>query len=472
MVNHVYFGALENNKSGLFKTDGTTIGTVRVTDPNENIFVKEPTSSGTFVGWSGSNPFGAGEYPWSSNGTTAGTAGVNTFVQTLFPFNGEIFYAGHTFDEGFELWKMNTSGTAEMVKSIPGVDVANTITPSKFVAHSDGLLYFLGWANNATCALWKTNGTTAGTSKVKDMPYCTQLFSAGDHLFIFGPNSGSYTGNYKLWVSDGTNVGTSVIKDFNPAGYPTSSNYYTFNDRLFFALDDGINGNELWVSDGTTLGTQIVQNLNPGAASSDPNPLGHVDNTLYLSANDGITGPALYKLAANPTSIISGIPQYAISFVKDINTISDATSYFEKGIAFLGKFYFPAGDGITGPELWRTDGTAVGTELVGDLNPTDGSYPTRFCVLNNKLLFAAYTAELDYELYKYEDPEYVPCANASAFQGIASDILYEANSSIVSIQTIPNLPGYTIYKARAITLDPGFSTENGAKFITISQGCD
>ncbi len=40
MGNHVYFGALENNKSGLFKTDGTTVGTVSVTDPNENIFVK------------------------------------------------------------------------------------------------------------------------------------------------------------------------------------------------------------------------------------------------------------------------------------------------------------------------------------------------------------------------------------------------------------------------------------------------
>ncbi|MBK9936452.1 MAG: hypothetical protein IPP05_20625 [Cytophagaceae bacterium] len=473
MGNHVYFGALENNKSGLFKTDGTTVGTMRVTDPNENIFVKEPTSSGTLIGWSGPNPFDAGEYPWSSNGITSGTAGTNTFVQTLYPFNGEIFYSGSTFDEGFELWKINTAGTAEMVKNIPGVGVNNTISPSKFVAHSDGFLYFLGWANNAPCALWKTDGTTAGTSKVKDMPYCTQLFSAGSNLFIVGPNDPpNYYGSHKLWVSDGTNAGTVVIKDFNPAGFPVSSNYYTFNNHLFFSLDDEINGTELWVSNGTTLGTQMVQNLNPGAGSSFATPLGHAGNFMYLAANNGLIGPALYKVAADPINIIGGIGQYEITLVKDINTISDATSYFDKGIEFQGKFYFPAGDGVTGMELWRTDGTAVGTELLGDINPTDGSYPSRFCVLNNKLLFVAYTFDLDHELYKYEDPTFVPCANTDSFQGIASDILYEANSSIQSIHTIPVLAGITIYKAQAITLNPGFRTEPGAKFMTITEGCN
>ncbi len=177
-------------------------------------------------------------------------------------------------------------------------------------------------------------------------------------------------------------------------------------------------------------------------------------------------------MAANPTNIIGGIGQYEITFVKDINTISDATSYFKKGLEFHGKFYFSAGDGVTGMELWRTDGKAKGTELLGNINPTDGSYPNRFCVLNNRLLFVAYTFDLDHELYKYEDPTFVLCANTSSFQGIASDIFYEANNSIESIQTIPALASYTIYKAKAITLNPGFKTENGAKFSTISEGCN
>ena len=33
--------------------------------------------------------------------------------------------------------------------------------------------------------------------------------------------------------------------------------------------------------------------------------------------------------------------------------------------------YFPADDGETGAELWMSDGTAEGTRLVADVNPSD-----------------------------------------------------------------------------------------------------
>lgn len=464
--NYAYFGSYLGGIGGLFKTDGTLAGTTRVTDPAQNIWVKEPTSSGTFIGWSGPNLAGSGEYPWISNGTTASSVGYNNFVQTLYAFNGEIYYAGHTFDEGFELWKINASGIAEIVKSLPGVGINNTLTPSKFVAHSDGFLYFLSWVNNAPCALWRTDGTTIGTTKIKDVPYISELYAAGSKLFMFGPNAN--TGNYKLWVSDGTAAGTVVIKDFNPTGYPTLANAYTFNNRLFFTLDDdGINGSELWVSDGTTLGTQLVENLNPGSASSFATPLGHNGNELYVAANNGTIGPALYKVSANPTTIISGIPQYSFTFIKDINTVSDATSYFDKGIVFQGKFYFSAGDGSPESKLWRTDGTLNGTELIG------GDTPKGYCVLNNILLFANYNPlTFDFELYKYTDPSVVPCDDTKSLNGIASDILYEANNSLVSVQTVPVLLSQTTYKAKSITLNPGFNTEIGAKFKTIIEGCN
>ena len=35
--------------------------------------------------------------------------------------------------------------------------------------------------------------------------------------------------------------------------------------------------------------------------------------------------------------------------------------------------FFSADDGMTGRELWKTDGTEAGTYLVADLNPTDES---------------------------------------------------------------------------------------------------
>ena len=39
-----------------------------------------------------------------------------------------------------------------------------------------------------------------------------------------------------------------------------------------------------------------------------------------------------------------------------------------------GNLYFTADDGVHGRELWRTDGTSVGTAMLGDLTP--GPYTT------------------------------------------------------------------------------------------------
>ena len=149
----------------------------------------------------------------------------------------------------------------------------------------------------------------------------------------------------------------------------------------------------------------------------------------------------------------------------------DATSYIDKGIEFQGKFYFSADDGNLGSELWRTDGTVAGTMLVSDICPIGGSFPSRYCVLNNKPLFEAYTVSLDDELYKYEDPEFLPCENDLTLTGIFAGIFYEANKTIITSQTIPSLPDFTIFKAKALTLNPGFKTESGAKFTTVSARC-
>jgi ELWxxDGT repeat protein len=54
--------------------------------------------------------------------------------------------------------------------------------------------------------------------------------------------------------------------------------------------------------------------------------------------------------------------------------------------------YFNADDNQVGAELWRTDGTPAGTELVADIRPGPGaarSVPERFTVSGGRLLFTA-----------------------------------------------------------------------------------
>ncbi|WP_319419354.1 ELWxxDGT repeat protein [Pleurocapsa sp. FMAR1] len=58
---------------------------------------------------------------------------------------------------------------------------------------------------------------------------------------------------------------------------------------------------------------------------------------------------------------------------------------------FNNKLYFSAKDGENGSELWVSDGTTEGTQLVKDINPDGGyysnSYPRDLTEIDNKLYF-------------------------------------------------------------------------------------
>src|SRR5262249_1844409 len=129
--------------------------------------------------------------------------------------------------------------------------------------------------------LWKSDGTSAGTVMVKEIasgPYGTYASSYPRSLsnvagtLFFTADDGIH--GRELWKSDGTSDGTAIVKDILPGGdgsidpnnfpAPTMINV---SGTLFFAANDGANGNELWKSDGTNAGTVLVRDLAPG---SDP----------------------------------------------------------------------------------------------------------------------------------------------------------------------------------------------------------
>lgn len=116
----------------------------------------------------------------------------------------------------------------------------------------------------------------------------------------------------ELWISDGTSSGTSLLKDINE-GTGDSNPHLYFNafGKIYFNAYSEIFGRELWVTDGTTEGTYQVMDIEPGAAGSNPEPGDIYKGYLYFAATsnadrevwrlDSLSTPQLFK-DLNPTA--------------------------------------------------------------------------------------------------------------------------------------------------------------------------
>jgi len=213
--------------------------------------------------------------------------------------------------------------------------------------------------------LWKSDGTAAGTVLVKDIrpvgassPW--PLAALGGTL-LFGAEDGTH--GMELWRSDGTEAGTILVKDINPgtgSSYPgTGSLMAAMGGVLYFAADDGVHGFELWKSDGTAAGTVLVKDINPTGHAS-PTSLIALGNTLLFAANDGVHGVELWKSDGTEVGTV---------LVKDINPGTDYSNPHFAGVGATGgaSLLFAADDGVHGVELWKSDGTDLGTALVKDV---------------------------------------------------------------------------------------------------------
>ena len=239
------------------------------------------------------------------------------------------------------------------------------------------------------------------------------LTELGDKLYFTADDGEN---GKELWISDGTAEGTQLLKDINPN---TISNYYDFafgsyaedftklNDKLYFSADDGENGRELWVTDGTAEGTQLLKDIYPsnseyGSLNSAPDNLIEFNDKLYFSANDGENGRELWVSdgTAEGTQMLLDIyPGYDYGYVN-----SSSPGEF---VEFDGKLYFAADDGENGRELWVSDGTAEGTQLAANIDlridtfGNDlGSFPKYLTAVDDELLFSANNGEVGEELFK------------------------------------------------------------------------
>ncbi len=169
---------------------------------------------------------------WKVDGATGGVVLVKD-IRANSPYGGNyngrltnvggtLYFAGNHQDFGTELWKSDgtEAGTVMVKDMVPGT---NGSYPQSFTSFQ-GHLYFRGNDGANGTALWRTDGTEAGTTVVKHVAPQAGLLSNDPGILPFGVAAGAMhfavntpgTG-YELWKSDGTEAGTTFVKDIYDA---------------------------------------------------------------------------------------------------------------------------------------------------------------------------------------------------------------------------------------------------------------
>lgn len=203
----------------------------------------------------------------------------------------------------------------------------------------------------------------------------------------------------ELWCTDGTETGTYMIKDINPGLAASDPFSFTPGDSfMYFIATTDITGREIWKSDGTESGTKLLKDITPGPDSnSSPTSLITVGDSLYFIVQKftGFLGVDLYR--SDGTEAGTQLVKHFDNYFMEANMLRYINGYI----------YFPGIDNTHYVELWKSDGTLSGTTIVKDIQPgiNGSSYPTNFCVSNDVLFFTASNSTYGTELWKSDGTE-------------------------------------------------------------------
>jgi ELWxxDGT repeat protein len=374
-----------------------------------------------------------GEQLWKSDGTEAGTVLVKAFPNQggpskLTDANGVLFYVNSKGDK--ELRK--SDGTEAGTVLVKDIRASGSSSPELLV-NVKGTLFFTADDGVHGRELWKSDGTEAGTVMVKDIltgPGTSEILSmvsANGTLFLVANDS---VHGVELWKSDGTEAGTVIVKEIKTGATGSSvSNLKVLNNTFYFTAADETrpNGGVLYKSDGTDAGTVPVKDNAGNSYVSISNltfAMGKFfftkDNVLYASSD--LVVPATTLKSITPTDVARRPRNFVAT--KDhlffINQPAASANYdlwrtdgTEAGTILLkggvipvnvepkatgnaNTFYFAGYDSVAFIRLWKSDGTAEGTQKIENSFST----PTNLTDVNGLIFYAGFSSGK--ELCKYE----------------------------------------------------------------------
>lgn len=287
------------NAGGLWSTDGTAEGTVPVgagaPSYSGDPIHPDPPAFGPAVG--GRLFFrGVDDHSlWVTDGTVEGTVQIADvgWPEIMVAAGPRVFFIA----DSSQLWV--SDGTAAGTGMVTDLGSDWRILG----AVGDRLLYGQGDIGGWT--LRASDGSPGDGVLLAAMSEPVQWWSAElDGLAVFRGSDPAH--GLEPWLTDGTPAGTMRLRDAMPG--PAGSNpvdLTSVGGYVAFVADDGLSGTEPWITDGTAAGTRRLVDLVPGPAgsmSSGVHPpadsiFARFGDALVFAANDGALGTELWGIS-------------------------------------------------------------------------------------------------------------------------------------------------------------------------------
>jgi ELWxxDGT repeat protein len=274
---------------------------------------------------------------WQTDGTSANTSMMVDLSGGSDPTcMGEVSRVNNRLllTSGYSLWMSDGTGagTSEMIT--PDIHGVREVVPWQ---GSPGWSVISSYNfDTDTFEVWATNGTSAGTTllaTVGDTEFPTLAFLSEQRLAIGGHNG--------LWLATSPSLpATKVGSGFTSVDHLVGM--ITDGKSILFMATDSAHGEEVWYSDMTDIGTHIIRDFTPGTSGTTNVKLAGVNEGLFYFT----VGDVLWRADGTATAALTTAGQVIAKPV----------------IASIGNITIFTGQENDGYHLWKTNGTAIGTQ--------------------------------------------------------------------------------------------------------------
>ncbi|HEY4058204.1 MAG TPA: ELWxxDGT repeat protein, partial [Kofleriaceae bacterium] len=232
-------------------------------------------------------------------------------------------------------------------------------------------------------------------------------------------------------VDPGADLGITLEPVFDVNAEPpalNASGYGSHGDKVYFGARAAGGGFALYASDGTAAGTTAVASR--PTWNGAPRVLQSANGALYFAVGDDVLGTELWR--TDGTDVGTRV-------VADVNIGVDSGFYSFVGATSSSVFW--VAQTAQGPRLWRSDGTDPGTAQVGDTSVLSALSGANAVVLGNKVYFSSADGPSGSELYVYDDDADttrlvkdirpgVDSSNPTALAVVGTKVLFSADDGV------------------------------------------